>query len=244
MPEFCSQSIGAKEKGRLAQCEACDLSYKEAARFFTDATPNNFQSHFNSFVLAYPKAAKAMSDQRPTGLGPGETVAWFLYNNVTLGGKNDSCDVYVDGNPFAELKAGAYVKKTNSLYDFKLHRDQDPSVKFIVSAMEREKFAYRVDYNGIAWTYDGVKLGLYNSEQVSRFITPDGKNPVDRDSVVNIWKDLIFDEYVSGKTMGLLQAKTLRMRYLGHLTKDMVGFYRIHRNQPWARVYLPKAEDN
>ena len=44
-------------------------------------------------------------------LGPGEMLAWFIFDNITLGGKNSSVDLLVDGMPFAEMKAGTITKK-------------------------------------------------------------------------------------------------------------------------------------
>lgn len=248
MLDFCSQILGTKEQGRLVQCKTCDLSYKEAAPFFTVATPNNFQSHYNEFIKAFPKQAKVMSAARPNGCGPGETVAWFLYDNVTLGGMNAPHDIYIDGEPQYEFKAGTYRKYDHSLCDFKLSRDHDPSVKYIVNALSRQVIC-TVDFEGNTWDANGMQQGVYNSveflQQVSQIIAAKSENTVDKDrynQIVNTWKDLIFTEYVQGKMMGLIQADNLRMQYLGPLSKNMVGLHRIHRNQPWARVYLPKVE--
>ena len=246
MLDFCPQDLGAKETGRAVQCKASGLSLKEAARYFTDATPKNFQSHYNSFVLAHPAAAKRISDCRPSGVGPGEMVAWFLYDNITIGGANATCDLSIGGKDFAEVNGGAYCKKHHCLQDFKLSKDQDPSVKFIVEALGSRSTVVTIDQNGMALDFNGNVLGAYNApnfqEQVGKIIAANTENTVDissRDQIVERWKNLIFSEYVSGKTMAMIQTKDLRMRFFGQLTKDMVGLYRIHRNQPWARVFLP-----
>jgi len=246
MLDFCPQDLGAKETGRLAQCKASGLSFKEAARYFTEATPKNFQSRYNNFVLSHPREATVISNLRPTGVGPGEMVAWFLFDNVLVGGANASCDLSIEGKDFAELKAGAYCKKHHCLQDFKLSKDQDPSVKYIVDALTSSKPAVTVDFSGTAWSYTGQQIGHFNSPdfqaQVSQILASNAEKPVDKECIVANWKDLIFAEYVQGKTMAMIQTKTLEMRYFGELTKDMVGLYRIHRNQPWARVFLPKAD--
>lgn len=251
MLDFCPQDLGAKETGRAAQCNASSLSLKEAARFFTDATPKNFQSHYNKFVSAFPKEAKIISNLRPSGVGPGEMVAWFLYDNITVGGANASCDLSVGGRDFAEMKGGAYCKQHHCLQDFKLSKDHDPSVKYVVGALGAGPSAVTIDLNGKVFDSVGNVLCSYNSpnfqEQVGRIIAANVENAVDiscRDQIVERWKNMIFSEYVSGKTMAIIHTKDLKMQFFGQLTKDMVGLYRIHRNQPWARVYLPTAEVN
>lgn len=249
MLDFCPQDLGAKETGRIAQCKAFDLSYKEAARFFADATPTNFQSHYNSFIETYPAQARLISDRRPTGVGPGEMIAWFLFDNVTLGGANASCDLLIDEQDFAEMKAGRYCKSQRSLDDFKLSRDQDPSVSYIVNAFSNTHSVI-IDQDGVSRDVDGNVLAPYDTpdftRQVAEIIAEKRKKSVDslyRSQIIDNWKHLIFQEYLDGKQMALIQTSDLRMRYFGQLTKDMVGLYRIHRNQPWARVFLPEARE-
>lgn len=245
MLDFCPQDLGAKEAGRIAQCDASGLNHKEAAPFFTAATLKNFQSHYNSFVDCFPKQSQTISRLRPLGVGPGEMVAWFLFDNITVGGGNARCDLSIDGVDFAELKAGRYCKSRHSLDDFKLSRDQDPSARYIVDAL-RNKPAVTIDFDGVAWDYTDKKLGIFNSaefiKQVSEIIASNTQTTVDitcREKIVDTWKDLIFTEYLDGKMMGIIQTDNLKMRYFGQLTKEMVGLHRIHRNTPWARVYLP-----
>lgn len=248
MLDFCPQDIGAKELGRVITCKSAGLSYKEVATFFKDATLNNFQPHYNLFVERYPKQAKYISDRRPTGVGPGEMVAWFLFDNVIIGGANSSCDLIIDNDNFAEMKAGRYCKREHSLDDFKLSRDHDPSVNFIVNALSANKYAAIIDYNGCVFDSQGNNLGLYNSlefkQQIDEIISKKSKSSVDslyRNEIIETWKSLIFPEYIEGKKMALIQTNNLKMRFFGEISKEMVGLYRIHRNQPWARVYLPAA---
>lgn len=248
MLDFSPQDLGAKEPGRIAQCKASGLEYKEAAQFFTSATLQNFQGHYNSFIACFPQQAQVISKLRPMGIGPGEMLAWFLFDNITVGGANARCDLSIDGVDFAEMKAGHYCLKRHALEDFKLSRDQDPSVKYIIDALS-PKPAVTIGFDGIAWDYAGKKIGIYNSEefakQVSEIIAANTARTVDigcREKIVESWKDLIFTEYLSGKTMAMIQTSDLKMRYFGQLTKEMVGLHRIHRNQPWARVYLPRQD--
>ena len=246
MIDFCPQDPGAKETGRVSMCSASGLTPKEAAPFFREATPTTFQSHYNSFIDAFPKQAKEMSTRRPSGVGPGELIAWFLFDNITLGGANASCDLLVDGQDFAEMKAGSYCKRDHSLQDFKLSRDQDASVSYIVNALASNQNAVIIDAQGVARDVNGNVLAAYGSadftRQVDEIIAEKRQKSVDnlyRNHVIQTWKDQIFQEYLEGKQMALIQTSDLRMRYFGQLTKDMVGLYRIHRNQPWARVFLP-----
>ena len=175
-------------------------------------------------------------------------VAWFLFDNVTVGGANASCDLAIRGKDFAEIKAGRYCKREHSLDDFKLSRDQDPSVTYIVNALSTDQPAATISYDGTVRDASGTSLGLYNSstfkKQVDEIIAEKLRSSVDslyRNQIIETWKTMIFPEYIKGKTMALIQTSDLRMRFFGELTREMVGLYRIHRNQPWARVYLPQA---
>jgi len=251
MLDFCPQDIGAKEKGRAAQCRASGLSYKEAAQFFTEATPNNFQSHYNQFVRTYPSPARLISDFRPSGVGPGEMVTYFLFNNITVGGANATTDLLIDAVPFAEVKGGVYSRPKHCLYDFKLSQDDANSVKYIT-----QELGPKLDYGRIGadlnfYGPDGKLICRYDdadfAQQVSKIVATRNENTVDssrREHVVKTWVNLIFDEYLEGKRMALIQNDNLHMWYLGTLTKDMVGFYRLTRNQPKALVNLPRAESH
>lgn len=248
MLNFCPQDLGAKEKGRAEQLKASGLSYKEAASFFVDATPKNFQRHYNNFVKAFPKQAKIISDLRSNGVGPGEMIAWFLYDNITVGGANACCDLRSPEGDFAEVKGGRYCIANNSLDDFKLSRDDDPSVKFIVNALSKDKDIITIDRRGNIKDEYGNTIATCNQPGFQRKITEilAEKQRIDVDNtytdlIIEEWKNKIFQEYLNGKTFALIDTQKLNMRYFGPLTKDMVGLYRITRNQPKARVFLPNS---
>lgn len=103
--------------------------------YFTNATVENFQRIYNTFVSAYPYTASVVNAQRSEGIGSGELIAYFIFNNVTIGGKNAPCDAYTNGMPFAEFKSGRYSSASNSMYDFKLGKDSSLSSEQIVKEL-------------------------------------------------------------------------------------------------------------
>lgn len=293
MPTFNPQFIEVKETGRIELANAAGLSLKAAAPYFTCATHKNFQTQFNHFVMAFPENAKHISDNRPEGVGPGEMIAWFVFNNVTLGGKNSSLDINVNGQPFAEMKGGYHTLKTNTLDGFKITKDGDPAVCQILHDLEKFNTTYRAikGQNLTGWSEGAIgveSLGLWKSidlkklaqqtkgppkERVYVPIDPngdvlnlDGKHithleaadalkkikeivraereiPVDNkistlEKIIGRWRDQVFIDYLEDKKIALVNTKNMRMMFFGHLTKDMLGLYRIQRNQPWARIYL------
>lgn len=249
MLDFCPSEIGAKGKGRAVQCRASGLSYEMAAKFFIEATPKNFQSHYNKFIQEHPAEAKIISNLRSNGVGPGEMVAWFLFDNITVGGANATCDLAIDNQDFAEFKGGKYSKPKHRLYDFKLSRDHNPSVKFLLSGLESLNSTgdlARIDKDGNVFCGSNL-ICSYKDEDFRQKISEiieqkqqTGATTEFRDKIVTEWKDMIFSEYLDGKTMAMIQANNLYMWHFGQLTKEMVGLYRLHRNQPWAFVDLPR----
>lgn len=293
MPTFNPQFTEVKETGRIELAKAAGLSLKAAAPYFTGATHKNFQAQFNQFVTAFPESAKHISDNRPDGVGPGEMVAWFVFDNVTLGGKNSSLDINVDGQPFAEMKGGYHTLKTNTIDNFKITKDGDPAVCMIMQdlkqfnatfkairgqdltgwsdgvvtgtalnlwkAIDLKKLAQQtkgppkervylpIDPNGDVMNLDGERTTHLEAadalKKIKEIVQAERKIPVDNktstlEKIIERWKDQVFIDYLEGKRIALINTKTMQMMFFGHLAKEMLGLYRVHRNQPWARIYL------
>lgn len=143
MINFDPSRIEAKCEGRRILADVAGIALEDAAVYFSLATHQNFQLSFNAFVKAFPEAAKKISDHRPDGVGPGEMLAWFIFDNLTLGGKNASMDLMVDGLPFAEVKGGKITQKSNTLDNFKLSKDGDEAVVTILNDLVRFNKTYK-----------------------------------------------------------------------------------------------------
>lgn len=123
-------SFDAKRAGRLQILKAADLPttmYAEMEAYFVKATDGNMMKKYNAFVEAYPEEAKAINSIKPDGVGPGELVIYFVFNNIGIGGKNAPIDVYMDGKPYAEAKGGQKLG-ADAINNFKVTKDGDPAV--------------------------------------------------------------------------------------------------------------------
>lgn len=296
MIPFDPTRIEAKCEGRRILADVAGISLEDAAQYFTDATHKNFQSSFNAFTSAHPEAAMTISNHRPDGVGPGEMVAWFVFNNLTLGGRNAAMDLMVDGYPFAEAKAGRITKMNNTLNDFKIAKDNAPSVALALNDLVRFNNTYNSitgedlpGWNGISTiTYTVISQWKdFNLTELQKTapkikkrryvaIDPDGNifnqdetkivgNIVDEDAasvlrrvideqprlevdpeidtiakISDRWKKQVFIDYVGGKNIALLDGATCQMVFFGEITDEMLELYRVHRNQPWARIHLDR----
>lgn len=87
-----------------------------------------FKKQVNKFVDNYPVFAKSLygktiEDHYPKGIGPGEILCDFIFDDINLGGGSESVDLLKGSSPFAEVKAGRYVKAKNVIADFKFGTD-------------------------------------------------------------------------------------------------------------------------
>lgn len=294
MINFDLSKIEAKCEGRSILANIVGIAQKDAAKFFCTATHENFKDSFNSFTSKYPTIAKQISDLKPDGVGPGEVLAWFLFDNVTLGGKSSPVDIFIDGKPFAEMKAGSHTKKTNTLDYFKITKDTDPAVSLILNDILRFNYTYREimgddlpGWNGVSsikvgalslWESinltilqritppvkrrkyvpidpDGTILHtneeqcigtIYDpdiSQKLKAILKEDSKVKIDKEiesftKIIERWKKQVFTDSVAGKKYALVDMNTMKMHHFGEIHEKMLGIYRVHRNQPWARIYL------
>lgn len=180
MLAFDPSRIEAKREGRVILANVAGIPLEEAAPFFSAATHQNFRSSFNAFTKRFPEAAKKISDHRPEGIGPGEMIAWFIFDNITLGGKNSAIDLLIDGEPFTEMKGGQYNKSKNALEGFKITKDGDLSVDLILSMFE---------------TFNSLYKGFTSHD------LPGWNHPGDvRASVLDMWSSINLD--VMQRTLG------------------------------------------
>jgi hypothetical protein len=87
-----------------------------------------FKKQVNKFVDNYPSFAKALygktiEEHYPKGIGPGEILCDFIFDDINLGGGSESVDLLKGSSPFAEVKAGRIIQAKNTLGDFKFGTD-------------------------------------------------------------------------------------------------------------------------
>jgi hypothetical protein len=295
MVSFNPQFLEVKEQGRIEQARIAGLSLEAAAPYFSVATHKNFQKNFNAFVTAFPQEAKIISDDRPDGVGPGEMIAYFLFDNIHLGGKNSHTDLWMNGKEFVEVKGGDYTKKTNTLDNFKISKDGDPAVTQLMAEVKDFNETYKkitgkplnkwnagaagvttieewshLDLKKLAQQFKGVSrapipvfldpatqtiltetaetlISLHDKQglkKVLEFTLAEHEISVDNKAstlkkIIDRWRKNAFENYLVGKNVALINTRSLQMMFFGHVTEEMIGLYCIHRNQPWARIYLP-----
>ena len=273
--------------------------------FFKKATDANMKNHYNNFLAAFPKEAKAIDRLKPDGVGPGELILYFVFDNVGIGGKNAPIDIYLNSKEYAEAKGGDTREGGNILTNFKITKDSAKAVTQLMRDLEdfnaKHSEITGEDLPGwrganeltpktlISWAdIDLKEMAASNKEgskkpidlvlkkngdlirrgvddpivnvktdksvaPIKKLIDASSKVAVDDkistlDKIVKRWVDQAFIDYVEGKKFVLfLGAKGDRlpqMKFIGQLTKDIVGLYCTHRNQPWAEVYLePKKSE-
>lgn len=294
---FNPQNPDVKKLGREELAEIVQTPLSKLKPFFAKAEPTTFQARYNAFVQAFPAQAKAMSDLRPDGVGPGELPVWFVFNNIQLGGKNSSIDLLADGADFAEVKGGRYETAHHAVAGFKITKDSDPAVDLIRRDLDEFNATYRriTGMNLTGWEPGNIRTttlaawedidlckdakryagpmrsglqvtimpngdvvredstvlfnahyGRFRSE-VLKFIQSDvevsvniGVSTLKR--VIGRWRHMAHANYLSGKRFALVNTTSLKMEYFGEISVDMVGLLRIGRNQPEARIYLPKGK--
>jgi len=293
---FNPQNPNVKAAGREELANSVSVPIAEFKPFFAKADPANFKVSYNKFVSNFPAEAKAMSALRPDGVGPGELVAWFVFDNLQLGGKNSSIDLVIDGVDFAEMKGGAYDTANHAIKGFKITKDSDPAVDLLRRDLDEFNATYRkitgtdltgwepgnirttslkaweeIDLNKESKRYAGpirgaIKLNvLANGDvfqegeteilgnwqrkgfqtELKKFMLSDieiavNSNISTLNRVIGRWRQMAYTNYLKGKRFALVNTASLKMEYFGELTVEMIGLLRIGRNQPEARIYLPK----
>jgi len=295
---FNPQNPSVKQIGREELADKICLPMKKLKPYFKKADVQSFQANYNSFVIKHPVEAKQISALRPDGVGPGELVAWFLFDNIQLGGKNSSIDLLVDGADFAEMKGGRYDTKYHALCDFKITKDSDPAVDLLRTDLgefndtyykitgsnlpgwdpgniltttlriwdtinlkkeaklyagpARHRIQFEADVNGNFYQV-GSKKPIANwkgdsvNQEIARIMTSDIEVTVNNHTstlkkIVGRWRQLAFKNYLAGKRFALVNTSTMKMEHFGTLTVDMIDLLRIARNQPSAKIYLPKEK--
>jgi hypothetical protein len=288
-------SKDAKAAGRAAIVKAAEIGadvYSKMQPFFEKASAANIKDDYNKFLKAFPSEARAINALKPDGIGPGEILLYFVFDNVGIGGKNAPIDIYIDGREFAEAKAGG--RSGTTLTNFKITKDSDKAVTRVLKDLEDFNDSYHeihgedlpgwrganelkpntlrgwvgIDLKDMADSSTGSKKAIdlvlktdgdlmrkgssdpivnvktaTTIAPIKKLISADSKVAVDAkistlDKIVKRWVDQAFDDYVGGKKFALMDKDTLEIKHFGELTKDMVGLYTTHRNQPWAEVYL------
>lgn len=293
---FNPQNPNVKTIGREELADCVSVPVSEFESFFVKAEAETFQQNYNNFVSQFPAEAKAISALRPDGVGPGELVVWFVFDNIQLGGKNSSIDLVMDGADFAEMKGGQYETAKHAVAGFKITKDSDPAVDLLRTDLAEFNTTYRkitgmnlsgwepgnirtttlaawdsLDLRKEAERYagpmrSGVPLVLMPNgdfvlddgstlfsalrknfrSEVIKFTQSDIEIAVNNDistleKIIRRWRQMAYNNYLRGKKFALVNTKSLKMEYFGEIAVDMIGLLRIGRNQPEARIYLPKG---
>jgi len=213
--------------------------FSEMEPYFADATPRTFKRVYNSFLAEFPGECEKIDSYKSDGVGPGELIAYFIFNNITIGGGSSPIDLFLDGEPFAEVKAGD--GSGDRVQDFKLDTEHSKSSKILLKNLGDFNDEYRrltgedlPNWNGAgdaATTalrqWRGVDLAALGSED-------DDLNTID--DIEDNWVAAILDAYVRDKYFMLVNRKTLRVNYFGQLGVEMVDLLRTTRGQPKAAV--------
>lgn len=104
---------------------------------------------FNAFVEAFPKEAKIISTNRNQQVGPGELVFYYVFDNIGVGG-NQNIDLFLNGKPFAEVKAGDVITRNGErcIEKFELSPGNHPAVRKILKDIKAFNEAYRDENDG------------------------------------------------------------------------------------------------
>lgn len=122
--QLMDSSSTTKDHIRMVIAKHYDIPSEVFGRMqkhFTAATTANFKDRVNKFIEAFPEESKRMSfDKQISGIGPGEVLIYFLFNNTSIGGPSAGMDILVNDEPFAEVKSGTYMANKNTVGTFKL----------------------------------------------------------------------------------------------------------------------------
>jgi len=290
-------SPAAKEKGRAAIAAAAGIdaaTLQKMQPYFKKAADSNLMAAYNSFVDAFPKESKAINRAKSDGVGPGELVLYFVFDNLGIGGKNSPIDVFMNGKPYAEVKAGR-KNGPDAINNFKVTKDGDKAVTQLLKDLSDFNDTY-VDITGDkleGWLGSGKantnpikdwrKLDLKklagessggSKKSIDLILKKDGdllkkgeddlilnvkkaksvapiKNLLDTggsvtvdaaistvDKIIQRWVDQAFTDYITGKKFIFIETGSMKIRFVGEMTKDMLDLDYTNRNQPYAKVYL------
>jgi hypothetical protein len=112
-------------------------------------SPDQMMKVFNAFVDAFPKEARIISTNRNQQVGPGELVFYYVFDNIGVGG-NQNIDLFLNGKPFAEVKAGDVMTRRGEkcVEKFELSPGNHPAVRKILKAFKDFNEAYKDENDG------------------------------------------------------------------------------------------------
>jgi hypothetical protein len=100
--EFSDLSKKEDVRKRLAKSEKFDYEATKGA--FVPASAGSIVSKLNAFRKKHPEATDKLYNLTTTHIGRGEILAYYIFNNITLGGAGSSTDLLIKGEGFAEVK--------------------------------------------------------------------------------------------------------------------------------------------
>jgi hypothetical protein len=118
-------SLHDKQAWKLQQCSDLAPGALQLTKSFNELTV--LQDVVN-FTASFPSLATALFSQHGTipgigtGIGKGELLLYFLYDDATLGGHSSTIDVFIAGVPCFEVKVARLVN--DAWVDFRLGTDE------------------------------------------------------------------------------------------------------------------------
>ncbi len=147
-------STDAKKAGRATIVKIAEISpatFKKMEPYIGKkaTSPDQMMKVFNAFVENFPKEAKIISTNRGQQVGPGEMVFYFVFDNIGVGG-NQNIDLFLNGKPFAEVKAGDVRSRNGAtaVEKFELSPGNHPAVRKILKGVKEFNEAYRDENDG------------------------------------------------------------------------------------------------
>jgi hypothetical protein len=178
-----------KQKVRESFIKMAGLDPAKVAKHFGPVTASNFKNKYDAFYDEFPTAAKSLASYgKADGMGPGEALCYFLFDNITLGGKNAPIDLYADGKPFAEVKGGRKGPGPNVISNFKLSKDSSKAVVELFKDLKKfnDKYADITGDDLPSWdtpaTSTTSAINSWRSidlEVLAKESTGGGKKPID-----------------------------------------------------------------
>lgn len=147
-----AKQAGRADINRIAQISPATFQQMQPYIGKKAKSPDQVMKAFNAFVEAFPKEAKAISAisaNKGPQVGPGEMVFYYVFDNIGVGG-NQNIDLFLDGKPFAEVKAGNVMTRRGErcVEKFELSSGSHPAVRKIIKAMKDFNEAYKEENDG------------------------------------------------------------------------------------------------
>ncbi len=181
-----------------------------------------------NFIAAYPSLTTKLFETHGhipglgSGIGKGELILYFLYDDVTLGGNVSSIDIHVSGIPYLEVKA---ARRQGELWaDFRLGTDEFMASHELLAKVV--KLLLRADQRGqvVAPEHLGnIPKSLL--EELKRL------SPAAMEAAEETYYQKLFAGRVGSKKFLFFDTKTRLPVFYGKFTRPMLKLERFSSGQ-------------